>query len=194
LSDVSVITLTDVEPVQLAGGSWSRVLVADKTVGGNVSALGYSVFKPGTSTADLSHATEELAYIVSGSGVIRLETKDVPVAAGQALYVPAKLWHTVINPGGDDLVMVFSFPSPDYPPTDRREPRGELPSGTCAGHPRGRDPAGQAGLPDPRPVRPGGPHPGPRQRARARRAHRLDQAQGPGAARRAQERRHRHRA
>jgi putative monooxygenase len=123
VSDVTVIPLTDVEPVQLAGGSWSRVLVADKTVGGNVSALGYSVFKPGTSTADLSHETEELAYIVSGRGVIRLEDRDVPVAAGQALYVPAKIWHAVLNPGGEDLVMVFSFPSPDYPPTERREPR-----------------------------------------------------------------------
>jgi mannose-6-phosphate isomerase-like protein (cupin superfamily) len=119
---VAVITLADVPPVELAGGSWSRVLVADKTVGGNASALGYSVFKPGTSTADLSHAVEELAYIVSGSGVIRLETGDVPVAAGQALYVPAKVWHTVMNPGAEDLVMVFSFPSPDYPPTERREP------------------------------------------------------------------------
>ena len=47
---------------------------------------------------------------------------DVPVAAGQALYVPAKVWHTVMNPGAEDLVMVFSFPSPDYPPTERREP------------------------------------------------------------------------
>jgi mannose-6-phosphate isomerase-like protein (cupin superfamily) len=122
--DVAVITLTDVEPVQLAGGSWSRVLVADKTVGGNVSALGYSVFRPGTSTADLSHETEELAYIVSGRGVIRLEDRDVPVAAGQALYVPAKIWHAVLNQGGEDLVMVFSFPSPDYPPTERREPVG----------------------------------------------------------------------
>jgi oxalate decarboxylase/phosphoglucose isomerase-like protein (cupin superfamily) len=45
------------------------------------------------------------------------------VAAGQALYVPAKIWHAVLNPGGEDLVMVFSFPSPDYPPTERREPR-----------------------------------------------------------------------
>ena len=109
-------------PVELAGGSWSRVLVAEQTVGGNVSALGYSVFKPGTSTADLSHSVEELAYIVGGSGVIRLETGDVPVTAGQALYVPARLWHTVMNPGREDLVMVFSFPSPGYPPTERRDP------------------------------------------------------------------------
>jgi mannose-6-phosphate isomerase-like protein (cupin superfamily) len=120
LNGITVVTLADVPPVELAGGSWSRVLVAEKTVGGNESALGYSVFKAGTSTADLSHSVEELAYIVSGSGVIRLEAGDVPVTAGQALYVPAGLWHTVMNPGEDDLVMVFSFPSPDYPPTERR--------------------------------------------------------------------------
>jgi oxalate decarboxylase/phosphoglucose isomerase-like protein (cupin superfamily) len=42
------------------------------------------------------------------------------VTAGQALYVPAKVWHTVVNPGEEDLVMVFSFPSPGYPPTERR--------------------------------------------------------------------------
>jgi mannose-6-phosphate isomerase-like protein (cupin superfamily) len=122
VSDIAVISLDDVAPVPLAGGSWSKVLVAEQTVGGNASALGYSVFKPGTSTADLSHEVEELAYIVSGRGVIRLETGDVPVAAGQALYVPARVWHTVINPGAQDLVMVFSFPSPGYPPTERREP------------------------------------------------------------------------
>jgi mannose-6-phosphate isomerase-like protein (cupin superfamily) len=119
---VTVVSLEDVEPVPLAGGSWSRVLVAQATVKDNVSALGYSVFKPGTSTADLSHSVEELAYIVAGRGVIRLETGDVPVAAGQALYVPARIWHTVVNPGEEDLVMVFSFPAPGYPPTERREP------------------------------------------------------------------------
>jgi putative monooxygenase len=124
VSDISVVSLTDVESVLLAGGSWSKVLVSEHTVGGNSSALGYSVFRPGTSTADLSHQVEELAYIVSGSGVIRLEDEDVPVAAGQALYVPARVWHTVVNPGHDDLVMVFAFPSPAYPPTDRREPVG----------------------------------------------------------------------
>ena len=126
MTEVSVITLADVAPVELAGGSWSRVLVSGKTVGGNASAIGYSVFKPGTSTADLSHETEELAYIVSGRGVIRLSRKDVPVAAGQALYVPAKVWHTVVNEGGEDLVMVFSFPAPDYPPTERREPHSPV--------------------------------------------------------------------
>lgn len=118
---VAVISLGDVQPVELPGGSWSRVLVSRDTVKSNASAMGYSVFKPGTATADLSHATEELAFVVSGSGAIRLASGDVPVVASQAMFIPAQVWHTVVNTGTEDLVMVFSFPASGYPSTDRRE-------------------------------------------------------------------------
>ncbi len=121
VTEVVVVSLADVQPVELAGGSWSRVLVSDQTVRTNVSALGYSVFKPGTRTADLSHEVEELAFVVSGCGTIHLGATDVSVGAGQAVFIPARLWHTVLNSGAEDLVMVFSFPSPGYPPTERRE-------------------------------------------------------------------------
>lgn len=122
MTEVAVIPLSDVAPVELPGGSWSRILVSDQTVSSNASAMGYSVFKPGTATADLSHATEELAFVVSGSGAIRTAGGDVKVAADQAMFIPAGLWHTVLNTGDEDLVMVFSFPSSGYPPTERREP------------------------------------------------------------------------
>ena len=118
-----MVSLDDVDPVELPMGSWSRLLVTERTVSGNASTLGYSVFKPGLVAADLSHSVEELAFVVSGAGVIRLEDRQLAVHAGQALYIPAGMWHTVVNDGDSDLVMVFSFPSPDYPPTQRQEPR-----------------------------------------------------------------------
>jgi quercetin dioxygenase-like cupin family protein len=111
-----------VDPVELPLGSWSRLLVTNDTVAGNASTLGYSVFRPGLVTADLSHSVEELAFVVGGAGSIRLEDRQLEVHAGQGLFIPARVWHTVINDGDDDLVMVFSFPSPGYPPTERREP------------------------------------------------------------------------
>lgn len=121
-----VVGLADIEPVDLGPGSWSRVLVTDRTVPattgpGNSSCLGYSVFAPGLVTADLSHSVEELAFVISGSGQVRLPGRSLRVAAGQAIYIPAQLWHTVVNDGDEDLIMVFAFPSPDYPPTQRRE-------------------------------------------------------------------------
>lgn len=123
MSRAEVVSLEDVDPVELPLGSWSRLLVTENTVEGNQSTIGYSVFKAGLVAADLSHSVEELAYVVSGRGVIRLEDGQVEVRSGQALFIPARMWHTVVNDGDEDLAMVFSFPWPDYPPTERRNSR-----------------------------------------------------------------------
>lgn len=120
---VTVVGLSDVDPVQLPNDSWSRVLISSSTVGANHSCLGYSVFTPGMATDDLSHEVEELAYVVSGSGELRLEDGIVPVSEGSAAFIAPKVWHTVVNTGDEDLVMVFAFTSSDYPPTDHAPSR-----------------------------------------------------------------------
>lgn len=117
---VTTVRLDDVEPIPLPGGSWSRMVLNDKSLSGNTASLGYSVFTPGCVTAMVSHETEEVAYVVSGSGELRLDGGSVPFAAGQGLFVPAGVWHAVANTGQEDVVMVFGFPHPDYPPTERR--------------------------------------------------------------------------
>ena len=112
---VGVVPLESVEPIALPNGSWSRVLAR-----GERSSLGYSVFTPGTVLAAVRHETEEVAYVVEGSGELRLDDGAVPFGPGDALHIPAGVWHAVANTGGADVVMVFGFPHPDYPPTDRR--------------------------------------------------------------------------
>jgi oxalate decarboxylase/phosphoglucose isomerase-like protein (cupin superfamily) len=44
----------------------------------------------------------------------------VPFGPGQALFIPARIWHAVANTGDEDVIMVFTFRYPDYPPTARR--------------------------------------------------------------------------
>jgi oxalate decarboxylase/phosphoglucose isomerase-like protein (cupin superfamily) len=44
----------------------------------------------------------------------------VPFSAGAALFIPARAWHAVVNTGDVPVTMVFAFPGPDYPPTERR--------------------------------------------------------------------------
>ena len=63
---------------------------------------------------------EEVAYVVSGSGELRLDDEAVPFGPDEALHIPAGTWHAVANTGSEDVVMVFGFPHPDYPPTERR--------------------------------------------------------------------------
>jgi quercetin dioxygenase-like cupin family protein len=114
-TSVTVVNLDDVEPIELPLGSWSRMVAK-----GNGSSLGYSVFTPGTELTPVRHEVEEVAYVVSGSGELRLDDGAVGFRTGDALHIPAAVWHAVVNTGQDDVVMVFGFPHPDYPPTERR--------------------------------------------------------------------------
>jgi quercetin dioxygenase-like cupin family protein len=109
-----------VPPIELPGGSWSRVILTGTRVGSR-SALGFSSFAVGTTTAMLSHETEELAYVLGGEGELRLDDGVVRCGPGSALYIPAGTWHAVASTGEEPLTMVFSFPHPDYPPTQRRD-------------------------------------------------------------------------
>ena len=120
MGTVGVVNLVDVDPIELPQGSWSRMLVTDSRVDRNTLSLGYSIFTPGTVVGPVKHETEEVAYVVSGSGELRLDDEVVPFRQGDALHIPASIWHAVANTGGADVVMVFGFPHPEYPPTERR--------------------------------------------------------------------------
>ncbi|MDQ7839662.1 MAG: cupin domain-containing protein [bacterium] len=117
---VRVVPLQQVEPILLPRQSWSRMLVTRGTVGDNQASLGYSVFTPGTVLTMVSHEVEEVAFVVAGRGELRLEDGVVAFGPGDALFIPPRVWHAVANTGDEDLVMVFGFPHPEYPPTQRR--------------------------------------------------------------------------
>ena len=119
LTDVHVVRRDDVAPIDLPGGSWSRVLLTEERVGSQ-TALGYSSFAPHTQTASLNHATDELAYVLTGHGELWLEDRVVAYGPESALFIPAGVWHVVANTGDEPVTMVFVFPGPGYPPTERR--------------------------------------------------------------------------
>jgi quercetin dioxygenase-like cupin family protein len=117
---ISVVPLDEVAAIPLPNGSWSRMVLTEETAPGILSSLGYSVFTPGTTTGMVKHEAEEIAYVLAGMGELQTEGEPVPFAAHQALHIPPGLWHAVANTGDEDLIMVFGFPHPDYPPTERR--------------------------------------------------------------------------
>jgi quercetin dioxygenase-like cupin family protein len=116
---VTVVPLDSAEQIELPQGSWSRMLVTAARVDGNASSLGYSVFTPGAVVGPVKHETEEVAYVVAGSGELRLDGEAVPFGEGDAVHIPAGTWHAVANSGDADVIMVFGFPHPEYPPTER---------------------------------------------------------------------------
>jgi mannose-6-phosphate isomerase-like protein (cupin superfamily) len=101
----------------LPGGSWLIELLSNKTIGTKKMMLGFSTFKPGANTEKKIHTEEECAFIVSGKGRITLNDGDVDFSANSAVYIPAGVPHGVRNDGPADVVMVYTFSYPEYPPT-----------------------------------------------------------------------------
>jgi quercetin dioxygenase-like cupin family protein len=117
---VTVVSRDEIDPIPLPNGSWSRMVLTRETAPGIASSLGFSVFTPGTATGMVAHEVEEVALVLTGRGEIRTDGDPAPFHTGQALHIPPGLWHAVANTGDEDVVMIFGFPHPDYPPTERR--------------------------------------------------------------------------
>ena len=80
--------------------------------------LGFSTFKPGSDTEKKIHTEEECAYIISGKGKITLKDGVVEFGPNSAVYIPPGTAHGIKNDGTEDVVMVYTFSYPSYPPTE----------------------------------------------------------------------------
>lgn len=119
-SKITKINLADVPKMILQGGSWSSMLITSERVPQNRASLGYSFFTPGSMSDPIAHETEELVFVVRGKGDVRTDEGTTEVTVGDSYYIPPWIWHWIANTGNEDLVMVFSFPVPEYPSTQRR--------------------------------------------------------------------------
>lgn len=52
---------------------------------------------------------EEVYFIVSGSGEVCLGEERRPLLAGQAAYIPPRVFHQLTNTGSEPLVMLYVY-------------------------------------------------------------------------------------
>jgi quercetin dioxygenase-like cupin family protein len=114
---VRVLSQSDVDPIEIGNASWSRLVITDESVGASRAMLGISTFTPGTDTPQKVHEEEEFCYVISGRGRITVDDDFVEYGPGSFIYIPSGVPHGVSNPGEEDVVMVFGFSWPSYPPT-----------------------------------------------------------------------------
>jgi quercetin dioxygenase-like cupin family protein len=117
LSDVKVVKLGSGRRTNLENGSWVEELISSKLAGSKKCMLGYSTFKPKTRTNKLTHSEEELCFVIKGKGKLALDLCYINFEAGDALYIPPNVAHAVVNDGEEDVIMVYVFSYPEYPPT-----------------------------------------------------------------------------
>ncbi len=98
------------------GKSMFRILLDEETVGAKNFALLVNEFDPGLTSKAHKHDKEEHAfYIISGTGIIRIEDESIPVGEGDAVYVPPGKMHEVSSTGDAPLkyLVLYSPPGPN---------------------------------------------------------------------------------
>lgn len=117
---VKIVKKAETEPIPLPKDSWSKMMLIKDTVGAQKMCLGVSQFNPGLETALLTHEAEELAYVMKGKGKLRLaDGSEVAYEAGDGIYIPAGVAHSVVVDGDEPVEMCFGFSWEAYPPTEK---------------------------------------------------------------------------
>jgi mannose-6-phosphate isomerase-like protein (cupin superfamily) len=94
----SFITLDGSSIRELAGPSW--------TPARNQSLAEATVPVGGATAAHYHSATEELYYIVSGSGLMRIAEEERDVRRGDCIVIPPGAEHKLTNTGSEPLVLL----------------------------------------------------------------------------------------
>jgi mannose-6-phosphate isomerase-like protein (cupin superfamily) len=104
---VHVANLEELESFITLDGSSIRELAGPKwTPAENQSLAEATVPVGGATTAHYHRTTEELYYIVSGTGLMRIAEEEQAVRRGDCIVIPPGAEHKLTNTGAEPLVLL----------------------------------------------------------------------------------------
>lgn len=93
-------------------------LINEKTAGATKISFAKLIIKPGEKSRPHYHKnTEEIYYILSGTGKIIIDHESLNIRPGHAILLPLGSHHQIINTGADDLTFVCAD-APVFDPRD----------------------------------------------------------------------------
>jgi mannose-6-phosphate isomerase-like protein (cupin superfamily) len=115
---MDLINLEQTTPFTTKDGSEIRELLAYRNSAIRNQSLAEARVAPGASTTPHFHRlTEEIYYIVAGSGRMRIEDEVCDVAPGDAIAIPPGLKHQITNTGRTTLRLLCCC-APAYEDSD----------------------------------------------------------------------------
>ncbi|MHB8897686.1 MAG: cupin domain-containing protein [Thermoguttaceae bacterium] len=125
---MDVVNLNTVQPFITKDGSEIRELLACRNSCIRNQSLAEARLSPGASTTGHRHLrTEEIYYLLEGSGLMQIEDERRPVAAGDAVAIPPGNFHQITNTGGSTLRFLCCC-APGYEHDDTILDAGDHPS------------------------------------------------------------------
>lgn len=101
---MDIVNIADAKPFVTADGSEIRELLAHRNSCIEKQSLAEARLAVGASTTPHHHPlTEEIYYILVGTGQMRIENEERTVGPGDAIAIPAGAEHTITNTGNETL-------------------------------------------------------------------------------------------
>jgi mannose-6-phosphate isomerase-like protein (cupin superfamily) len=76
--------------------------------------MGIAKIPPGEALHTHRHLQAEIYLILQGRGLVRIDGKPQPVAAGSAVFIPGNAPHSCENTGATDLQFTYVFPANSF--------------------------------------------------------------------------------
>jgi mannose-6-phosphate isomerase-like protein (cupin superfamily) len=103
-----VINLCDSKILHTPHGSEIRPLIDRTTSPISQCSLAEETLPPGCAVTPHHHEVlEEVYYILSGQGVMKIDNEERAVGAGDAIYIPRQARHTLANTGAEAMKILL---------------------------------------------------------------------------------------
>lgn len=124
---VHKINTFDIEGTEFPAGRRTRVLVGvDSPLQADNYVIGTAMVHPGGGVPEHAHETEETYLILSGTGVMVIDGKEVPIKADDVIYLPRMQRHELRNTGDTEMRTVFVYSPAEVVEHWAQEASGEL--------------------------------------------------------------------
>ncbi len=97
----------DAEPFVTIDGSTIREIIHPNNVDSVHQSLAEAKLEPSSSTLNHLHSkSEEIYYVLKGTGRMHLDTEELIVGVNDAIYIPPGTKHFIENTGEEDLIFL----------------------------------------------------------------------------------------
>ncbi|MBQ8214092.1 MAG: cupin domain-containing protein [Clostridia bacterium] len=104
------VEVAKVKPL-IFGEEYESRMILDHVITGrdDVIQINHGTVKAGYALGGGTHDEDEIYYILSGKGKLKLDDKIIDVASGEVIFIPAGCYHALDNRESDEDMCILTF-------------------------------------------------------------------------------------
>ena len=106
-------TVVEVERVKplIFGAEYESRMILDHVITGrdDVIQINHGTVKAGYALGGGTHEDDEIYYILSGHGKLKLDDELIEIKPGQVIFIPAGCYHALDNRESDEDMCILTF-------------------------------------------------------------------------------------